>query len=232
VGGRHYLTHLNDAGEYDFTFDAKFNAVSLDEGFWRDFKESPERGRQRKANEVSYLWDHIIERSTHHFLRGTSQFMSDPTFAAQELILRFFAREPRVRRRMLASAIVEMVQTTGPGMRRLRVMAPSRSGDPYFVLLVAPVRKQYSYELNREVRRGFLSACCGVVKLDFPDAGEIVGFATDTMDADGSSEDYVYFDAREWTDEMAEQARQDKRALNILTNATRIENTEYDYPDE
>ena len=128
---------------------------------------------------------------------------------------------------MLASAIVEMVQTTGPGMRRLRVMAPSRAGDPYFVLLVAPVRKQYSSELNRDVRRGFLSACCGVVKLDFPDATEIIGFATDTMDADGSSEDYVYFDAREWTEEMAAQARQDKKALKILTKATRIENTEY-----
>lgn len=228
----YYLTHLNDRDEYDFTFDPKFNAVSLDEGFWRDFKDSPERGRQRKANEVSYLLDHIIERCTHHFLRGTSEFMSDPTLASQELILRFFAREPRVRRRMLASAIVEMIETTGPGMRRLRVMAPSRPGDPYFVFLVAPFHKKYSYQLNRDVRRGFLEACCGVVRLDFPDALDIVGFATETLDAGGRSEDYLYFDAREWTEKMAEQARRDKKALNILTRATRLEDTVYDYPDE
>ena len=31
---------------------------------------------------------------------------------------------------------------------------------------------------------------------------------------------------------MAEQARRDKKALNILTKATRIEDTVYDYPDE
>ncbi len=230
----YYLTHLNDADEYDFAFDAKFDAVTLDEGFWRDFQLSPERERQRKANQVSYLWDHIIERSTLHFLRGTSQFMSDPTLASQELILRFFARELRVRRRMLASAIVEMVRITPPDMRRLRVMEPSRPGDPYFVLLVFPFRKDCSYELNRDVRRGFLEACCGVVKLDFPNALDIVGFATETQtsETDGRSEDYIYLDARGWTEDMAEQARRDKKSLKILTRATRIEGTEYDYPDE
>lgn len=228
----YYLTHLNEKDEYDFVFDKKFNAVSLDEGFWSSFGKSEERKRQQNANQVSYLWDDIIERSTHHFLRGTSQFMSDPTFASHELILRFFAREPRVRRRMLASAIVEMVRTTRPDMRRLRVVAPSRPGDPYFVLLVFPTRKNVSNELNREVRRAFLEACCGVVKLDFPDALDIVGFATETMETDGRSEDYAYFDARDWTEEDAEQARRDKTGLNILTRATRIEGKEYDYPEE
>jgi len=228
----YYLTHLNEAGEYDFTFDSKFNAVTLEEGLWLDFQRSPERERQRKANEVSYLWDHIIERSTYHFLRGTSEFVSDPELAVQELILRFFAREPRVRRRMMADSIVDMIKTTGPGMRRLRVVAPSRPGDPYFVLLVAPFHRKYSYQLNRDVRRGFLEACCLVVKLDFPDALDVVGFATETLDAGGRSEDYLYFDAREWTAEMAQQAQRDKKALNILTKATRIEDTVYDYPDE
>lgn len=228
----YYLTHLNDEGEYDFVFDKKFNAVSLDEGFWSDFVKSEERQRQKEANKVSYLWDDIIERSTQHFLRGTSQFMSDPTLASQELILRFFAREPRVRRRLLASAVVAMVRGTRPDMRRLRVMTPSRPGDPYFVLLVFPLRKDVSNELNRQVRLGFLEACCGVVKLDFPDAMDIVGFATETLETNGRSEDYIYLDARHWTEKMAEHARRDKKNLNILTTATRIEGKVYDYPDE
>jgi hypothetical protein len=227
----YYLTHLNADGEYDFVFDERFNGVSLDEGFWSSFESSEERMRQIMANEISYYWDDIIERSTKHFLKGTAQFMSDPTLTSHELILRFFAREPRVRRRMLSSAIVEMIRTTGPNMRRLRVMAPSRPSDPYFVLLAFPEHKDVSYELNRDVRRGFLEACCGVVKLDFPEALDVVGFATETVDAEGRSEDYAYFDARDWTEEDAEQARRDKKALNILTRATRIEDTEYDYPE-
>ena len=228
----YYLTHVNEEGEYDFVFDKKFNAVSLDEGFWSDFVKSDERKRQQNANRVSYMWDDIIERSTKHFLGGTSQFMSDPTLASQELILRFFAREPRVRRRMLSSAVVDMIQSTRPDMRRLRVMTPSRAGDPYFVLLVFPLRRDVSNELNRQVRLGFLEACCGVVKLDFPDALDIVGFATETLDTDGRSEDYIYLDARHWTEDMAEQARRDKKSLNILTTATRIEGKEYDYPEK
>lgn len=69
------------------------------------------------------------------------------------------------------------------------------------------------------------------MKLDFPDALDIVGFATETIDTDGRSEDYMYLDARAWTDEMAEHARRDKANLRILTRSNRIEGTEYDYPN-
>ena len=60
----------------------------------------------------------------------------------------------------------------------------------------------------------------------------LFGTPGDTFEANGRSEDYAYFNAREWTEEDAEQARRDKKSLNILTAATRIEGTVYDYPDE
>ena len=93
----HYLTHLNANKEYDFVFEDGVNAVTLTEGFWQDFVSSPERTSQLDANRVSYVWDGIIERFTHHFLQGTSQFLSDTTLSSHEQILRFFAREPRLR---------------------------------------------------------------------------------------------------------------------------------------
>ena len=226
----HYLTHCNAKGEYDFLFDERVNAVVLDEGLWLDFVGSPQRAKQREANKISYVWDEIIERTTAHFLRGTSQFLSDTRLSSQELVLRFFAREPRLRRRMLMSAIVDMVKITPPNMRRLRVVPPSRSGDPYYVLLVFPRPAGISELRCRDVRRKYLEACCGVVKLDFADARDIVGLATETSNTSGRSEDLVYLDVRRWTEEMARAAERDRATLNILTNATKVHAIERDYP--
>ena len=121
---------------------------------------SPQRNAQLEANKVSYLWDSLIERTTRHFLDGTSHFLADTSLASHELVLRFFARESRVRRRMLAGAFVEMMETTPPNLRRLRVLAPSRPGDPHFVLLLLPQPSGTRYEEYRQVRLKFLEICC------------------------------------------------------------------------
>lgn len=227
----YYLTHVNADGDHDFVFDGQYNAVTLDQGFWRDFIGSPERRRQLMANQVSYIWDHLIERFTENFLRGTSHFLSDTSLASHERILRFFAREPRTRRRMLMSAITDMIQKTQPTWRRIQVLMPSRPGDPYFVFVLFPIPERCSYDEYRRVRMIFLEICCRVVKLDFPDALDIVGFATETSGTIGRSEDAAYFDARVWTEELAAIARQDKETLNILTKPTRFESVVRDYPE-
>ena len=227
----YYLTHVNADGEHDFVIDGQYSAIALDQGFWLDFIDSPERQRQLKANQVSYIWDHIIERFTQNFLRGTSHYISDTSLASHETILRFFAREPRTRRRMLMSAIMGMIQNTQPTWRRIQVFMPSRAGDPYFVFVIFPIPEHCSYDEYREVRMMFLDICCRVVKLDYPDALDIVGFATETSITDGRSEDAGYFDARAWTEELAAVARQDKESLNILTRPTRIEGVVRDFPD-
>ena len=226
----HYLTHLNANKEYDFVFEDGLNAVTLTEGFWQDFVSSPERTSQLDANRVSYVWDGIIERFTHHFLQGTSQFLSDTTLPSHEQILRFFAREPRLRRRILSSAMIKMIETTPARARRIRVIPPSRPGDPYFVLLLLPKPEGRPYGEYRDVRRIHLEACCRVVKLDYPDALDIVGFASETSATVGRSEDAVYFDARLWTEAMANATKRDREVLKILTTATVIRGVEHDYP--
>ena len=110
------------------------------------------------------------------------------------------------------------------------MVLPSRPGDPYFVLLLLPKPVDRTHGEYREVRRKYLEACCQVVKLDFPDALDIVGFASETSATVGRSEDAVYFDARLWTEEMASAAKNDKAVLKILTTATKVEGVEHDYP--
>jgi hypothetical protein len=64
------------------------------------------------------------------------------------------------------------------------------------------------YEHYRQVRGEYLNCCLRVVKLKWPDALDIVGFATESgRDAHGS-EDAAYLDVREWSDEAQEDAKQ------------------------
>jgi hypothetical protein len=229
----YYLTHMNAAGEYDFTFDQEFQAVNIDEGLWQDFEKSPERRRQIAANRNSYMWDRLIERFLHHFREGTSHHRTEGSLADHERLLRFFAREPRVRRRMLVDSLLEVIPITPSGQRWLRVVKPSRPGDPYVVLLLVPCPPGMTYSKYRTMRANYLQMCCQVVRLDFTDALDIIGFAIETAESakDGSSEDAIYVDGRDWPPELIEQTRALKKEMNILTSATLREDTVHDYPD-
>jgi hypothetical protein len=228
-----YSSDIGTDGEHDFVAPAgaPVNApIAVDESRWHRFATSPEAARKLEADQVSYLWDHTIELFAHHFRQGTADHLTDTNPESHASILRFFACENRTRRRMLARAIVEMLETTKPDMRRLRVLKPSRPGDPHWVLLLLPFPKGVAYRDYRDARRGYLEACCMVTKLMHPDAQDIVGFATETARGAEGSEDAIYLDAREWSEEMANQARQLQRDLGILVAPTMMEGTEYELP--
>ncbi|MBI4442823.1 MAG: hypothetical protein HY649_05545 [Acidobacteria bacterium] len=227
-----YLTHLSIAKEHDFEFPSDVSLIVLDEGFWEAFQSHPQRLAQIKENDISYVWDSLIETFNYYALRGEQYHCYPPNLQSTELILRFLARERRTRRRMLGRAIFDLVERTPPRMRATRVVLPSSKGDPYYVFLVFPVSTRHSEEENRTVRGNFLEACCRIVKLRFPDAQHIVGIATEAgVDNEKRSEDAVYIDARTWTEADDAKARQLQRGLGILTNPTAHEGIEREYPD-
>jgi len=227
-----YLKVMNSRNEHDFVVPDDVSAIAFDEGGWRAFERSPQRLAQIEANEISYVWDRLIEKFNSYALDGTQEYCSPPGFLTSERVLRFLAREPRFRRRMLGKAIIEILEKTPTNLRRLRVMPPLLPGSPYFVFLLLPVSKKRSYQENRTARLKFLEASCRVVKVQFPDALDIVGIATETgMSEDGRSEDVVYLDARQWNEAMEREARRVQQDLRILVNTTRTKFFEQEYPD-
>lgn len=229
-----YLKKLNEKGEHDFVFPKNTQnatGIGLAEGHWADFQNSPERRAQLVANKISYVWDGLIERFSYYALRG-EQFYSDPEgLRSTEIILRFLAREPRTRRRMLGKRLMEMLEKTPAHIRMLRAVLPSNPGDPHYVFLLFPVFEDHSYEDNRAVRRAFLEACCKVAKLKFPDAQDIVGIATESGLSNAErSEDAVYLDARQWTTELEDDARRVQSELSIFVEARETRSVEQEYP--
>lgn len=196
-----YVGRLNSDGEHDSIIPKKINAIAIVEGEWERFLRSREYKAQVEANSISFFWDHLIEKFSHHLMTGTQYETSHSDISEQEKSFRWLARENRTRRRMLAKAIHGLLEKTPASYRASRILKPSRVGDPYFLFLLLPRYPSIEEKDYRRVRSQLLRDYCQVVKLDFPNAQHVVGIATETLDgADYRSEDFVHLDATTWND--------------------------------
>ena len=217
-----YLSDIDENEQHAFIVPPDVNAVFIDEGRWEDFKRSPQRRAQLEANEVSYVWDALVEQFNEHIIDGTQYYTSHVGVDSSERSVRLLAREGRTRRRMLAMALLGVVDQELPeGGKASRVFLPSRPGDPYYVFLLLWRPKDVSYDEFREVRRKLLEAYCMVLKTIYPDAEDIVGIATEDRTTTTRSEDVLYLDAREWNEELQSEALELQQRLNILRETTK-----------
>jgi hypothetical protein len=232
-----YLHDVDDSGEHNFVFPPGYTAIALGEGFWEAFQNQPQRQAQLVANQISYLWDDLIERFSKHILGGTRHYASHREIRESELPLRFLARERRTRRRVLSEALTDLVANTAPRQKRVRVMGPSDEGDPFYVFMAMPEYEDMihvaSYEDYRKLRREMLNAYCLVTKVEFPHAKDIVGIATEAgLFTPAKSEDLLYLDVRAWTEKDQANAVQLQKDLGgLLTNLKVFHGTESEYPE-
>lgn len=228
----YYLSHVDENEEHAFVIPHDINAVYVDEGRWEDFKRSPQRQAQLKANEVSYAWDALVEQFANHTICGTQYFRSHEGINHNERTIRWLAREPRTRRRALVTALFELMDEDVPEWsRRTRVLLSSRPGDPYYVLMISPRPQGVAYEKYRTGRRNMLEACCRVLKAMRPEARDIIGVATEQGSVEERSEDAVYLDAREWSEEDQAQALNLQEEWDILNDVSGYATRVQEYPE-
>lgn len=227
-----YLMKTNKQGEHEFRLPKAMDTVLIVEGEWDAFVRSPQRQRQVLANDVSYSWDRLIEKFNHHFYSGTRYHATDKSVEAHERIMRWLAREPRTRRRMLIESLFSVIRAAKPEQMMTRVVAPGQPGDPFYVFLALARPRSVSNEKYRQGRRAFLEAYCLVTKLTFPAAEHIVGIATEAAWEKNRSEDAMYYDAREWTWEEQDEARWWQQELKLLQHGTAFRGKFHEYPSE
>ena len=104
-----YLSDIDENEQHAFVVPPNVSAVYIDEGRWHDFERSSQRRAQLEANEVSYAWDALIEQFAGHIIGGTQYYRSHEGINHSERTIRLLAREPRTRRRMLATSLLEVV---------------------------------------------------------------------------------------------------------------------------
>ena len=115
-------------GDYDF--------VMIGEGEWRSFVTSAPYQRRKAANEISYAWDTLIQKTGRNALIGTLGGNSD-VFRGKSAIHEM-AKEPRVSRRGLSQLMLKTINNfpdnaTAP-MRQMSFL-PSFFKDRGYVFL-------------------------------------------------------------------------------------------------
>ncbi|MGB8522326.1 MAG: SEC-C domain-containing protein [Candidatus Acidiferrales bacterium] len=227
-----YLRKLNASGEHDFVIDGNYNVLSFEEGFWEAFIRSPERKAQIEADRISYSWDKLIEKFSFYAMTGTQYFTSGQPLREQEVAFRFLAREPRTRRRLLATSIHEVLERSIHSSTPLdaRVNKPVETGSPWYVFLVLKRDAGISDGKYRKVRKTLLANYCQVTKLKFPDAIDIIGIATESGVDTRRSEDLIYVNTSKWSAADEARAKEVQNRLGLLKKVTATSAREYEYP--
>jgi len=94
-----YLRDVNLHGEHDSQVPDDAQMVVLEEGQWEAFRESPQYMRKLQVDGISYAWDRLIEEFAKHAFGDTQYHTSHRGVYYSEKIMRFLAREPRLKRR-------------------------------------------------------------------------------------------------------------------------------------
>ena len=109
----YYMTHMNSAGEHDFTKPDGTNfieneSVSFDVGFYSNMLNNEQYRAKKAADQVSYVWDGLIEAFTTHMLAGTTIVPDGKVFqlAEHEQGVRHMALVSRYQRRNFGGAIL------------------------------------------------------------------------------------------------------------------------------
>lgn len=210
-------------------FEVKPEVSFITGDHWSNWLVSEQCQKRDARNKQSYVWDEMVERFTHHALAQTQEFTNVDRIVNQEPLLRWFSRESRLGRRLLANSILEMLRSVDGERFRRRYHQPISPGGPYWVLLAMLRPANWDDAMYRRRRRDLLSGLMCVVKHLHPDAQDIVGLAVGG-NVDGFSEDAMCMDCRDWPEASAELGRSLHEDHGLFAAATRRATSTEDYP--
>jgi hypothetical protein len=163
--------------------------VALWPGAYEDFVASAAYARKKKADAVSYLWDELVGQFVKHIMAGSSVsiFGDEPSASRAEPALRIMAREGRLRRRVLADGLAEVLrQASGRRENRYaRIIMPGLNnggGDSelaYVFMTLAHPESEMLEPDYRQVRASMLETYCYAVLQDNRRIKRVVGVAMD-----------------------------------------------------
>lgn len=207
-----------------------FDNIIIDHGQWNDINSHPTYVAKRKADEVSYLWDDLINQFTKHLVAGTSNTYGH-TIKEHEGGVRYMALEPRFYRRMLSEILYDSVDsyptlTDGCKPKITTLLCSSQTGLVYlFVQFPFDKTRFSSYEQYNKMRRGYLNMACMAAKSTLPGLfnipiTKVIGISTEPpkhVINDISSEDMILLFCDEWSAEQQAAGELYRSELKIFS---------------
>jgi hypothetical protein len=226
-----FLQRIDDkTGEHDFVFDGDPTDIVIDD-FWDPFTRRPEYIAKKRANEVSYLWDRIIEKIAKHAISGTLVIGTEYSLGDHERGLRLMAAERRVARRGLSKFLEGAFERAHEHEMFARAIPSSEKGHGYVFLTLRRSPAFGSEDTYRAARLRLLQDYCDTVKLRLPEVKVLLGLAFGAEPDDGSI-DIVVTDFDGWTDEDARRADEvrQRRGWSNGNDLAQLRGQELEYP--
>lgn len=189
-----YLSHFDYKKNTHYFPDIPDGAaVVLGEGDWRWLINSPEYASRSRANDISYIWDNLIEFQNQHIIFGSAVSLVDNHSPEDyERIMRIMASENRLSRRALGESfhIANSIEEKDKRYTRT-ILSTAREGRAYIIMSLSnPVG--FSHSEYWEMRRGELLLYAYGCKLKFEKVNEIIGIVFEPRQEILRSVDFMY----------------------------------------
>lgn len=202
----HYYGNLNKKTQQHFigSDDKKINGVMISEGEWKGYIETKTYKKTKQANEISYLWDELIQRTCQYSLdgklQGNADLLKGPS-AIYEMV-----KEPRFARRGIAEGMMHAINgfPETDGFTRYVSLIPSPTPTTAYVFLQIQLTDLMKADPDcRAKRQTMLEIACGAAKNKFPQYNKIVGIGMEPAKySDTISEDFILMPCDAWTPEL------------------------------
>ncbi len=238
----YYAIRINDDGDHDFVPDDEPGQIEIDRSRYKRFVGDPQYIAKKRADEISYLWDTLIEAFTTHMLDGTSITLAGHDFDLRknELGVRYMALQRRFARRGRGEAVkgaFEIGKTKELFFRAMVSPAEAKENETAFFILTFKyldwMEQKGGYEQYR-LKRSECSRVYAKGLLErYPHLERVIGISCEPPGQDhGSSQDLVYAEQAEWTDEDRRAIKRDCKVYGVLQDQLKeIPWTGQEYPD-
>ncbi|MXX90815.1 MAG: hypothetical protein F4213_12255 [Boseongicola sp. SB0677_bin_26] len=224
----YYAIRINDEGDHDFVVEEGKVPISIDCRRYDKFVIDPRYQARKFANETSYLWDNLISKFTSHLLDGTSIMPEGQDFDLRKLELgvRQLALVPRFFRRLHSEAIADALERGKHDDRFVRViMSPTgeEASETAFFIQTMKYLDWMDTKGGYDGYRKSRSALAMIYALGLLERhshlGRVVGISCEPPDQSReSSEDLVYVEQHEWTDQERKKIQSDCKTAGVLQN--------------
>lgn len=199
------------------SFPIEPSQILLEKGLWDALAKVPEHKTKKADQEVSYVWDNVIERLCENFRKDnyrTPWANNEFELSEIEYAVRAMARENREMRRELGERIVGLIQHSTEISNRARIIDAESSPVRYVVMIA-------DYDGNRELNFKELQARCLVARGLEHSKKTVIGILIElTKRHEGDAVSVCYVDVPEWGPEWQERMDLYQSELGFFKNLT------------
>lgn len=204
-----YLSRVENDQHIIMTEEEKSRKVLCDfKPFWDSFVQSNQYQAKKAGDEISYLWDALIEKFYRNVVAETTEARTFDRYEQLNALFTPFAELTRIERRMISQAILSgyndsVYALQGDETNRFltftRTVMSSLCPGKFCLLLFAKWPDKYSLEEYKKERREKLEFSLRLCKHRNPKASQIIGLAFSNDRSKDSSEDMMVMDVDAWT---------------------------------